>query len=178
MVSGSGSEDVDFFIPEEQGGHESEDIDYFIPEEQASSQTQESMKKPSRSNFLWNAEKKRPQTILLALVAVFTLIFLSYAIVATLNSFRTIDIVIEYPGNYYGHIEYSGEYDSFSSDSGRREFSYTIREGFTVDVRIHKHVSGTSLMTIEIYDNGKLVMEVFSDYEERRVEFDFVVGDY
>jgi hypothetical protein len=178
MVRSPYRDDVDYFVPEEQIGLESENVDYFIPENQNIPQTQEKSKHPARSTLLWNAEKKRPQIIILVLLVVFTLIFLSIAIVATINSFHTIEMIVEYPGSYYGHVEYGDDYDSFGTESGRREFSYSIREGITVTVSIRKYVSDTSPMNIEVYDNGKLVLEVYSDYEERRVAFDFVVGIY
>lgn len=158
-------------------GPVSDEAVFEIPGEQTGINPGKKVEKPVKSTIFWNAERKRPSTVLIVALVAFTLIFLLYGIVETINSFHEIKIVIESDGEYYGNIRYGDEYEYFSRDTGNREFMFTIREGVTVDIWINRYSSEMDPMTIWIYDNGELVVERIPSLNDNRVKIEYIVGE-
>jgi hypothetical protein len=155
MVSGLGSDEVESKINE----------------------TEVRTEKPARSTLIWDAKKKRPRSLLIVALIAITLVFLIYGITDVINSFHEIRIQIDCDDEYSGSIYFADEYESFSRDIGLREFSFTIREGITVHISISRISSAIDLMTIQIYDNGELVLDRTPPQGDRRVDLKYTVGE-
>jgi hypothetical protein len=158
-------------------GPASDEVEIVTPIEHNSFNARDKMKKPARSTFIWDANKKRPSTILMVILIVFTMTFLVYGIVDTVNSFHEIEIVIDSNDRYSGSIHYGDTYDNLRRDDGRREFSYTIRRGTTIYINIYISNTPTDLMTIQIYDNGDTVVDHTPAMNLRTIDLEYTVGE-
>ncbi len=130
-----------------------------------------------RSNPIWNHEKKRPSNLTFFFLFSLTIIFLISGVQSVLLTYHEIKVVNDYDRDYWGNIEFNDNYNSFDREQGLREFSYSVREGLTVSVMVYRSSDSNYIgkLTIEIYDNGDLVVERTFINNQRSVHVEYTV---
>jgi hypothetical protein len=132
-----------------------------------------------RSNPIWNHEKKRPSNLTFFFLFSLTIIFLISGVQSVFLLYHEIEVVIDYDRDYWGSIEFKDNFNSFDREQGLREFSYSVREGLTVSVRVRRSSDDSYIgrLTIEIYDNGDLMVQRTFINAHGLLMLEYTVGD-